>query len=257
MEENRVFKVKYVIIIYVLIGAFFAFVSQPLFNKFGILGVPICHLVSIFLPVIILTGIFKKSYKDVFLLNKPENSRYIFIGIGLWFLAMIINLLYAFYIMKFLPPEQELIETFEYLYNNTVLWQQLLMMALMPAITEELLFRGFVFSSLLNKISPTKAIIISSAMFAILHFSLMKFFTTFLLGIVFGYTVYKTKSVYSSMILHFLNNGIASIAQYFAANYQVEPSIITIGNISIFTCLALAYILISLKNRRMELLNFK
>lgn len=239
------FKVRDVIITYVLIVIGFLFLSQPIYNVFGIPGIPVTHFLIIFLPVIILTGVFKKDYRRVFFLNKPKNASFIFKGIGLWFCALVISLIYAAIAVRFLPEEKELVKTFDYLFSNTVLLEQLLLIGLMPAITEELLFRGFIFSSFIENMSPAKAIIISSAMFAALHLSLLKFVPTFLLGVVFSYTVYKTRSIYTSMFLHFLNNTFSVLIQSLAPTVNIPESFILPGiNLQVIMVFAAAILLI-------------
>ena len=219
--------------------------SQPLFNTFGILGIPITHFITIFIPVIIITKLLKKNYKQVFFLNKPEKPLYIFTGIALWFGALIISAIFAAFALKFLPEEKELLNAFDYIFSNTVLWQQVLLIGLMPAITEELLFRGFIFSAFLKNISPAMAIIISSAMFAAMHLSLLKFVPTFLLGVVFAYTVYKTKSLYSSMLLHFINNTFSVIVQSLIPNVDIPQAYILPGvNVQIIVVLLVMIVLI-------------
>lgn len=242
------FKIREVIITYVLIVIGFLLFSQPIYSIFGIPGIPVTHFLIIFLPVIIITGVFKKDYKQVFFLNKPDKLSYIFKGIALWFGALIISAIYAAFAIRFLPEEQELIKTFDYLFSNTFLWQQILLIGLMPAITEELLFRGFIFSSFLKHISPVKAIIISSAMFAAMHLSLLKFVPTFLLGVVFSYTVYKTKSIYSSMLLHFINNTFSVVVQSLVPTIDIPQALIFSGiNLQLIILLAAAILLIKSK----------
>ena len=87
-----------------------------------------------------------------------------------------------------------------------------LMLAVMPAIGEELLFRGFIFGTLKNRCRPVSAMVIVSCIFGIYHMSLIKFFTTALLGMIIVFVVWKTKSIFSGMLLHFINNGLAVIS---------------------------------------------
>ena len=56
-----------------------------------------------------------------------------------------------------------------------------------------------------------KAILISAGLFSALHLSIMSMAATFYLGLLLGFVVYKTNSIFAGMIGHFLNNTIAIV----------------------------------------------
>lgn len=97
----------------------------------------------------------------------------------------------------------------------------LVIMALLPAIGEELFFRGSLQKVLLRMSGkPWLAIFISSMVFALLHGTFFKILPIFLLGIMLG-TVYQvTRNLWYSIIIHFLNNGIAVLAIYYASKSE-------------------------------------
>lgn len=78
--------------------------------------------------------------------------------------------------------------------------------AIMPAIAEEITFRGFLYGSIRDKTKMLTAMLIVSAIFGIYHMSLIKFFSTGLLGLMLVYVVEKTGSIFCSMFIHFCNN---------------------------------------------------
>lgn len=84
----------------------------------------------------------------------------------------------------------------------------LLLLAFIPAIEEELIFRGIIFNGLRSRFKDYQAILISAAMFAIMHANLQQLVYPFLLGIIMAWIVMRTGSVVSSMIVHFTNNAI-------------------------------------------------
>ena len=77
--------------------------------------------------------------------------------------------------------------------------------AILPAFTEEFVFRGIVQSEYTDY-GVGIAIVISSLMFAMLHFNLKQFIVYFYCGVILSYTVYITQSIWAGVILHFLNN---------------------------------------------------
>lgn len=78
--------------------------------------------------------------------------------------------------------------------------------AITPAICEEVAFRG-AFASGYKNINIRKAAIMNGIVFAILHFDGQQFLYAFVMGVIFAYLVYITKSIFSSMFVHFIFNG--------------------------------------------------
>lgn len=78
-------------------------------------------------------------------------------------------------------------------------------MTALPAIVEEFVHRGIVLGSL-RKYGDGFAIVISSILFAMLHRNMVQAPNALLLGLVLGYFMVKTNSIFTSMIIHFVNN---------------------------------------------------
>ena len=81
--------------------------------------------------------------------------------------------------------------------------------AIVPAVCEELLFRGFLLGGLSAASRKWPAILASACVFGIFHFFLSKFAVTATLGVVLGYLCWRSKSILPGMIAHALNNGLA------------------------------------------------
>lgn len=93
----------------------------------------------------------------------------------------------------------------------------LFIMAVLPAIGEELFFRGALQKTLLrwNK-KPWLSILLSSIVFALLHGTFFKMLPIFALGLMLGTVYYVTRNLWYNIIIHFLNNALAVTAVYFA-----------------------------------------
>lgn len=103
-------------------------------------------------------------------------------------------------------------------------WQLLvgvLVLAVAPAVVEELLFRGIILNALLTKLKPHVAVLLSAIMFMLMHGSLQQTVYQILLGLVFGYIFVYTRKIAYSMILHFFNNLIVIIGAYMSVNSTV------------------------------------
>src|SRR6478672_12464185 len=96
------------------------------------------------------------------------------------------------------------------LMSNLRNWKEYIMalfiMAFCAALFEELFFRG-VMQTLFTKWwkSPFMAILVTSIIFSLIHFSIYHFFTRIILGFVLGYMFYQTKNIWVNTIAHFLN----------------------------------------------------
>ena len=100
----------------------------------------------------------------------------------------------------------------------------LLIIALIPAIGEELTFRGVLQQSLTRRINPHVAIIITAAIFSFIHFQFYGFFPRMFLGILLGYMFYITGSLWTSILMHFVNNGSAVILYYLSNKGVIEDA---------------------------------
>lgn len=86
----------------------------------------------------------------------------------------------------------------------------LFMIAVLPGIAEELMFRGGVQRSFLKMFgNPHVAIWITAIIFSAIHVQFFGFLPRLFLGALFGYIYLWTKSLWYPMFAHFLNNGYA------------------------------------------------
>jgi len=106
--------------------------------------------------------------------------------------------------------------------NLPTMLVNLLVIAVTPAICEELIFRGAVQRIIFRiKSNPHVAIWLSAAIFSAIHFQFYGFLPRLLLGAAFGYVYYFTGSIWYAVFAHFLNNGYAVlVAYYLQANNQ-------------------------------------
>jgi uncharacterized protein len=91
----------------------------------------------------------------------------------------------------------------------------LVIMAVIPAIGEELLFRGAL-QAIISRIThkPHLAIWITAFVFSFIHFQFYGFLPRFLLGAFLGYLFYWSGSIWFPIVAHFANNGLAVLATY-------------------------------------------
>lgn len=100
----------------------------------------------------------------------------------------------------------------------------LLIVALIPAVGEELTFRGVVQQSLTRKMNPHVAIFLSAAIFSFIHFQFYGFLPRMFLGLLLGYMFYITNSLWTSIAMHFANNGTVVVLYYLANKGIIEDA---------------------------------
>ncbi|HEY8443585.1 MAG TPA: CPBP family intramembrane glutamic endopeptidase [Clostridia bacterium] len=101
----------------------------------------------------------------------------------------------------------------------------LFLVCALPAICEELIFRGIVLQGLASRYKPFTAILLSALAFSLTHMSPAQTAHQFVLGVALGYIVLATKSIWSGILLHFCNNLWALIIELAPSNYFVFPGL--------------------------------
>ena len=94
------------------------------------------------------------------------------------------------------------------------------LMALLPAVGEELTFRGVVQGMFTR--NKHVAIWATAAIFSFVHMQFYGFLPRMLLGAMFGYMLWWTGSLWVPMLMHFVNNCAAVVVAFWAYNYLEE-----------------------------------
>ena len=89
----------------------------------------------------------------------------------------------------------------------------LFVMALIPALFEETLFRGVILQSIKGHVGEVNAVLLCGLCFALFHASALQTFYQFLCGCAFALLAIRARSVLPCMIAHFLNNGALIVMQ--------------------------------------------
>jgi len=106
-------------------------------------------------------------------------------------------------------------EAFLKMENTSDLLFNLFLIAFIPAIGEEMVFRGVLQKKLHSILqSPHLAIFVSSFIFSAIHMQFFGFLPRFILGIILGYLFYYSKNLWMPIIAHFINNALAVLIMY-------------------------------------------
>ena len=194
----------------------------------------ICYGIYLFLlvPFILKLPNDKNNYNEYMIDIGLKNTRpilyLVLIGLSCYIIFMFCQIVasilygqYSFSITRVTPPDS---------------WN--IITSINSGIYEEMLFRGLIITLLLKKYSELKSIIISAILFGLLHilnlfnvgnsittadlfFSFGNVIWAFIIGLFYGFTFVKTKSVIPGIIVHYLGNTLLDL-WVFMPNVSVE-----------------------------------
>jgi len=189
-----------------LLHPIFSLLHLPLYASL-VLG----QVIILIVPSIIYFYVTKLPIKETLRLNKIGILDIVIIialGIFIQPAAMFIGTLAS----MFFP---NLISKVVFEMNSLPLITKLVVIALTPAICEEITMRG-IFLSGYKKVDIKIAALMSGLIFGILHMNMQQFFYAFALGVLLAYLVHITNSIFASMLCHFTFNGFQTLLSAFA-----------------------------------------
>jgi len=95
----------------------------------------------------------------------------------------------------------------------------LINVAVIPALCEEILFRGFIFRLYSNSAGWIWGVIISGFLFGLYHFKLTQLIPLSLIGMLLAWFTYKSGSLIPAIVAHFVNNGGSVVAAFYYPDY--------------------------------------
>ena len=105
-------------------------------------------------------------------------------------------------------------------YGVTERWQTVLVVVILPAVMEELFFRGVMFSAL-ERAGTLPALLLTSAAIAMIHGDLGNLAGPFAAGMIYGYMAYILDSVWPAVFAHMVNNSLHLFLALAARSYSV------------------------------------
>ena len=180
MKKGGVPTISDMVLIIAITAVMFIYVGGALQIKLGNIGVFATQFIIVGIPLLA-SYYTKKDLKKTFRV-KTCNVKYFLAGIFMIIGSMMLGVVLSAITSSFFTNDaKQATEAVSSLIGDSFLGTVLLV-ALTPAICEELMFRGYVLSSLENKIKVKYAILISAIIFGMYHMSIVRFFTTALLG---------------------------------------------------------------------------
>jgi len=259
------------------IAMLFGFEFQSLTENFGE-GSPLAerntirlaaflnHLFTFLIPAIVASYLFyKKDWLSYQRMDAAPITKYLLMG------TLMIIVAFPFVIMTYwlnslVPlPEAltnmedataEMIKGLMIMDSPMELVFNLIVIAIMPAVAEEMIFRGIVQDSLEKMITnPHVAILVASIIFSAIHMQFEGFLPRMVLGMILGYLFYWTRNLWIPIIAHAVNNGSQVIISYFRpeemANMEptaLDSSIALPGIISLILTIGISWYILKMKD---------
>jgi len=232
----------------ILVGAGFVSILKALLPNFDPITISLLSMfvstLMIALPVIVYLHINGLSIRKRLRINRiSKNTLFSIIIISVGFIVIIDELDRIVYAL-FGSPDflDELVEQLRItsIFNGVLI---ILTTIIVAPLVEEMLFRGFLQKILEESWEDiTKAILVTSLFFALVHLNPYWIVQIYLLGMLFGYLSWRTNSIIPGIILHGLNNGFAVALnnaedvfnRYYNWHNHINPAWIVFAIIIIF-----------------------
>lgn len=164
----------------------------------------------------IVPSLFVLSVNDrlkMFRLNF-ERRLWLKLIVGTIFVVLFLNGL--LWLVEQIPGVRENVSAGDFLHKGQPfgIFRDLFFVSIVTPFAEEMFFRGYLQTILLEKMRPAWAIVCSSLFFALYHMNFLYAPFLFVLGILFGVLVQKTKSLWPAIAAHAINNAIAIVFLY-------------------------------------------
>lgn len=191
-------------------------IRSPAGNIFGRYGSAVGELLFLLCAVGTVL-VFRCDLREAFPVKKPKILPLVGGGIMLWAMNSLSTAILM--IAMYLAPKQveDAAQQLGGIDLGGGLLLSVLMIAVLPAICEEAVFRGVLQSSLKRIPNKWVVIVIIGVLFGACHGSWLKLLSTGLIGGVFAYIVYETGNMTYTVLLHFFNNFVSVILLYLAS----------------------------------------
>ena len=213
-------------LLYTIVAVYYVYASRYIarFNFPAEINLLLSQILFLVVPPFLLAYVRKYDIKETFRLKAPKPMEVLLmfvispVMVVAGFCAGFIGLLAVKGIFGRVYISGEITDIFS---NNLVI--SLLLIAVLPAICEELLFRGMIQRGL-ERIGAGWSIFLSGLLFGLFHFDFQRLAAQTLIGFLSAYVVYRTGSIFNGMILHFCNNGLLTLIANRATDSSVQST---------------------------------
>lgn len=248
---NRIFRKPWMgVLWFFLFMGLFIFAGVPLQHHFGMVGLALTELMILIMALIptLLSG---QKLSGVFPIKMPSGLKVLgvfLMWLGTFLVVLVINVVIMMALPKEMAQESAGLGN---AFTSVKFIPALLIVAVMPAICEEALHRGFILSTMKPIRKDWLVVLIMGVLFGLFHLSVVRFAGTAILGAVLTYIMLKTKNFLYPAFMHLINNTVPLVLVFFVteatgANEQITTemleqsagisNVMTLGSIILFAC---------------------
>jgi membrane protease YdiL (CAAX protease family) len=167
------------------------------------------EIIAFAIPGAIFVRVTRLGWRSVLLVSDPP-------GVALIGLLPPLGAVYAVSTSKIVefthemyPIPKELIESLASLMRADSPAEFVIVVAVVaaaPAVLEELVFRGLIQRTLVNRMDPARGIVFTACIFALFHLNPWAMIPLFISGVLYGVVSYRTGTFWAGSLAHFGNN---------------------------------------------------
>ena len=157
-------------------------------------------------------NLLRKRHSFVTLGFNTISRHWVNISIALGVIAAVVRSAFIYGLIELFPALNQGADALAELLIFEEAWKMLivgLLASLVVPVYEEIFFRGFIHNAFRNRFGMWASIVGSALLFGLFHMIPAQIITAFLLGLVLGWVYEKSGSLWTVIIVHVVNNGLA------------------------------------------------
>ena len=199
------------------------------------------YIFSLLVPAVIVSFLFNKRFVP-FSPAKPVSFGFAFWSvIGAVGMCMFSNILNSLIQSLFYQMGADIPEAPQLMVNTpTSLIINLFTIAILPALLEEMIYRGYILRTL-RSYGDGFAVLISALLFSLMHGNLRQIPFAFIVGLFLGFLYVQTNNIWIPIVVHFINNGISVVMEYLSFSLS-DGGVVSLYAITTYGLIALGLI---------------
>lgn len=171
------------------------------------LVIQVCFIVG---PALVYALLWRLDWRKVFCLGRLDGRRGV--SVALYVPAAVLLGVGAKAVQEyFIEAPTTSTEAAGAAFQQTSFYAFFIAVAVLPAVCEELLYRGFIYRSLAGRVKPVWAIALTAMLFSLAHLNFYEVLPLFVLGVVLVLAARSTGGLIGAMVVHFCHNSFSLV----------------------------------------------